>query len=31
MEILSGRFKEGDRIKVDVDKKQAGALMLERA
>jgi ATP-dependent Clp protease ATP-binding subunit ClpB len=31
MEILSGRFKEGDRIKVDVDKKQGGALMFERA
>ena len=30
MEILSSRFKEGDRIKVDVDKKQAGALIFDR-
>jgi ATP-dependent Clp protease ATP-binding subunit ClpB len=30
MEILSSRFKEGDKIKVDVDKKQAGALFFER-
>ncbi len=31
MEILSGRFEEGDKINVDVDKKQAGALVFERA
>jgi len=30
LEILSGRFKEGDRIKAEVDKKQAGALIFER-
>ncbi len=31
LEILSGRFKEGDKIAVNVDKKQAGALVFERA
>jgi ATP-dependent Clp protease ATP-binding subunit ClpB len=31
MEILSGRFKEGDKITVDVDKKKGGALVFERA
>ncbi len=31
MEILSGRFKEGDKIKVDVDKKKPGALLFEGA
>ena len=31
LEILSGRFKEGDKIKVVVDKKQAGALVFDRA
>jgi ATP-dependent Clp protease ATP-binding subunit ClpB len=31
LEILSGKFKEGDKIKVDVDKKQAGALVFEHA
>jgi ATP-dependent Clp protease ATP-binding subunit ClpB len=30
LEILSGNFKEGDRIKVVVDKKQAGELVFER-
>ncbi len=30
LEILSGNFKEGDRIKV-VDKKRAGELAFERA
>jgi ATP-dependent Clp protease ATP-binding subunit ClpB len=31
LEILSGRFKDGDKIKAVVDKKQAGALLFERA
>jgi ATP-dependent Clp protease ATP-binding subunit ClpB len=31
LEILSGRFKEGDRINAVVDKKQAGTLAFERA
>jgi ATP-dependent Clp protease ATP-binding subunit ClpB len=31
LEILSGHFKEGDRIKAVVDKKQAGELAFERA
>jgi ATP-dependent Clp protease ATP-binding subunit ClpB len=31
LEILSGNFKEGDRIKVVVDKKRAGELAFERA
>ena len=31
LEILSGRFKEGDKIKAEVDKKQAGTLIFERA
>jgi ATP-dependent Clp protease ATP-binding subunit ClpB len=31
LEILSGRFKEGDRIAVDVDKKHPGALVFDRA
>lgn len=31
LEILSGKFKEGDKIQVDVDKKQEGALVFERA
>jgi ATP-dependent Clp protease ATP-binding subunit ClpB len=31
LEILAGRFKEGDRIKADVDKKQTGALLFQRA
>ena len=31
LEILSSRFKEGDKIKVDVDKKKGGALVFERA
>jgi ATP-dependent Clp protease ATP-binding subunit ClpB len=31
LEILSGRFKECDRIKAVVDKKQAGSLAFERA
>jgi ATP-dependent Clp protease ATP-binding subunit ClpB len=30
LEILSGKFKEGDRINMDVDKKQAGVLIFER-
>ena len=30
LEILSGRFKEGDRIAVDVNKKQPGTLVFER-
>jgi ATP-dependent Clp protease ATP-binding subunit ClpB len=30
LEILSGRFKEGDKIKAVVDKKQAEALVFER-
>ena len=30
MEILSGKFKEGDRIKVDVDKKEPTALSFQR-
>ena len=30
LEILSGKFKEGDRIKAEVDKKQAGALVFQR-
>ncbi len=30
LEILSGRFKEGDKIKVDVDKKKADTLSFER-
>ena len=31
LEILSGRFKEGDRINVVVDRKQDGALVFERS
>ena len=31
LEILSGNFKEGDKIKVVVDKKRAGELAFERA
>jgi len=31
LDILSGRFKEGDKIIVGVDKKQPGALVFERA
>ena len=31
LEILSGRFKDGDKIKAVVDKKQAGALLFECA
>jgi ATP-dependent Clp protease ATP-binding subunit ClpB len=31
LEILSSRFKEGDKIKVDVDKKKGGALVFEHA
>jgi len=31
LEILSSRFKEGDKIKVDVDKKRADALVFEHA
>jgi len=31
LEILSGNFKEGDRIKAVVDKKRAGELAFERA
>jgi len=31
LEILSGRFKEGDKIKVDTDKKKGGALVFEHA
>jgi ATP-dependent Clp protease ATP-binding subunit ClpB len=30
LEILSGKFKEGDKIKVEVDKKQPGALVFQR-
>ncbi len=30
LEILSGNFKEGDKIKVAVDKKRAGELVFER-
>jgi ATP-dependent Clp protease ATP-binding subunit ClpB len=30
LEILSGRFKDGDKIKAVVDKKQPGALLFER-
>lgn len=30
LEILSGKFKEGDRIKAEVDKKQTGALVFQR-
>ena len=30
LEILAGRFKEGDRIKVDVDKKDKDKLVFER-
>ena len=31
LDILSGRFKEGDKITVGVDKKQPGVLVFERA
>jgi ATP-dependent Clp protease ATP-binding subunit ClpB len=31
LEILAGRFKEGDRIKADVDKKASGAIIFQRA
>ena len=30
LEILAGNFKEGDKIKVDVDKKAAGSLIFQR-
>jgi ATP-dependent Clp protease ATP-binding subunit ClpB len=31
LEILSGKFKDGDKIKADVDKKQPNALIFQRA
>jgi ATP-dependent Clp protease ATP-binding subunit ClpB len=31
LEILAGRFKEGDKIQADVDKKQPGALVFRRS
>ena len=31
LEILAGRFKEGDKIKAEVDKKQSGTLIFQRA
>jgi ATP-dependent Clp protease ATP-binding subunit ClpB len=31
LEILAGRFKEGDKIKAEVDKKQPGTLVFQRA
>jgi ATP-dependent Clp protease ATP-binding subunit ClpB len=31
LEILAGRFKEGDKIRAEVDKRQSGALIFQRA
>ena len=31
LEILAGRFKEGDKIKADVDKKDKDKLVFERS
>jgi ATP-dependent Clp protease ATP-binding subunit ClpA len=31
LEILAGRFKEGDKIKVEVDRKDKDKLVFERS